>query len=217
MEEVLTTNNNNLNDLNNNDEKNNEEIDEIIITKLIKISTLICVILCSLPSFPLLFPIYIIFFVTPYKSILVFDGAKKRLIKGNRGLWGCCPYKYSCFRNIERIYNLSQIQKVKMYRTSSPDPQVAFNKLYFINCDIYSLDNEKEPLFTQVPFSQEKYDEFITFFKKHFNTEIIPLEVDINNYDVNNQDIDLYPQSNEFNQTSNKPVEDESTPFPISP
>ena len=80
---------------------------------------------------------------------------------------------------------------MKIYRTSIPDPNVGFNKIYFINCDIYSIDNQMESLFNNIPFNQDKYDELVAFLKKYLNTEVIPFEVDINTYDVNNNA--LYP------------------------
>ena len=108
---------------------------------------------------------------------------------------GCRISKCSKYYS-NKTYNLSQIKKVKIYRTSKADPNIVFNKLYYINCCVYSTDGQTDDLFPGIPFNQEKYDEIVTFFKKHFNTEIIPFETDINTYDVNNDsndNNDLYP------------------------
>ena len=71
-----------------------------------------------------------------------------------------------------------------------------------------------ESLFSGIEYTKEKYDEFINFFKKHVNTEIIPIEEDMNDDHENNED---YPILSEVNQISTKPIKDESAASPIYP
>ena len=79
------------------------------------------------------------------------------------------------------------MKKIRIYVYSRPDPTIGFKKLYFINCEIYSIDNEKEDLFVDVKYDKEAFDRYISFFKKYFNTEFEPLEVakDIKEYNLN--------------------------------
>ena len=92
---------------------------------------------------------------------------------GYRGICGCRIRKCPCEGINNKIYDLSQIQKVKIYRTSQPDPNKGFNKLYFINFDIYSIDNQMESLFNNIPFNQDKYDELVAFLKKYLNNNAL--------------------------------------------
>ena len=174
-----------------NDEKIAKVKEEIVVQNLMSPCLAAFMIIFSLFFIPFIFPIILIWFNTPYKNILVFDGVNKVLIKSFRGICGCCICTCCCLGGKIKRYYLSQIQKVKIYRTSIPDPNVGFNKIYFINCDIYSIDNQMESLFNNIPFNQDKYDELVSFLKKYLNTEVIPFEVDINTYDVNNNA--LYP------------------------
>ena len=194
MEETPTSDNSiNFNNLSNNDEKNTKDIDEIVIQKLMGTCEAVAMAIFSFFFIQFIYPIILIWFYTPYKKIIFFDKINKVLILGYRGICGCRIRKCPCEGINNKIYDLSQIQKVKIYRTSQPDPNKGFNKLYFINCDIYSNDGQMESLIEHIPFNQDKYDEVINFFQKYINTEVIPLEVDINTYDVNNNNNYLYP------------------------
>ena len=191
---------NKLNDITNSEEKYTKEIDEIEIEHI----THPCLAVFLFIICMIFIPFNIVLIVTGcdmyYKKIIFYDEVEKELIKTFVGIWKSCKC-CECLQPNKRIYDLTQIQKVKIYRTSIPDPVVAFKKIYFIKCDIYSLDNQTETVFDRIPYSKEKFDEFVTFFQKHLNTEIIPLEVDINNYNVNNNDNGDFPLLNEQNQT----------------
>ena len=194
MEETPTSDNIiNFNNLSSNDEENSKIQDEIVIDKFMNTCVAVISLILLFIFFHIFFPLFL--FEIPYKKILIFDKINNVLIFTYTGMLGCRISKCSkYYRN--KTYNLSQIKKVKIYRTSEADPNIVFNKLYYINCCVYSTDGQTDDLFPGIPFNQEKYDEIVTFFKKHFNTEIIPFETDINTYDVNNDsndNNDLYP------------------------
>ena len=166
-----------------NQEENNE-IDELIIMYFFKFCScpdIICYILVFLFFF---FPlgIIIIYCRIPYKRLIGIDKKNKLLIIYNTGLIVCC-------KMFQKPYNLDNIEKIKLYIYSTSDPNVGFNKLYFINCQIYSFDGEKKELFGGIKYDKETFERYELFFKKYFETEIEPLEAakDISEYNVNDQ------------------------------
>ena len=109
-------------------------------------------------------------------------------------MFSCCR----CTRFIEKAYYLWKIKKVRIYLSSIPDPKIGFHKFYFINCDVYSLNNELESLFSNIEYSKEKFDEFVSFFQGHLNPEVITIEIDMSDVNKNNTS---YPLLSEQNQT----------------
>ena len=135
---------------------------------------------CSFPAifffmFANIFIFFIIPFFTlycckPYKRMIKIDKKNKILIIYNTGVIPCCKLT-------SKSYSLNDIKKIRMYVYSTPDRKVGFNKLYFINCEIYSKRGETEKLFSGVEYDKETFERLTSFFNKHFNTEIEPIEV----------------------------------------
>ena len=211
MEEESSVNNyNKLNYPDSKEETSGNEIDEIVVEYLKHPCFAVFLFFFAIPFIPFVFPVIIIWFVDPYKRIIIYDGINKLLKLSYRGILGCsCPC--ACMGTAAKIYNLSQVQKVKIFRTSIPDPKIGFNQIYFINCDIYSTNGQIESLFSNIKYSKEKFDEFVSFFQKHLNTEVIPLEVDIDDIE-NNDNNAVYPLDD---TTPTKPANDESAPKPV--
>ena len=152
--------------------------------------------------------IFILLTVAPYKRKIVIDEVRKTLVIFMQGIIGCCPTG-------ERLYNFNQIQKIRLFITSKPDPKVGFNKLYFINCEIYSLEGEKNALFMDIPYEEEKYKQFISFFQRHLNTEFDPLEIIFNALPKENDLVNITKSGNE-NKMIDKPFIDGSAAIPIA-
>ena len=111
--------------------------------------------------------IYVCF---PSKTQIEIDEDRKVLSIYNRGIVQCC-----C-RFGEKTFNLKNIKKIRLYTTWRHDPKVGFNKLYYMNCDIISLNDESEILFENFEYDEKKYAEFATYFKKHLKIEVESLE-----------------------------------------
>ena len=94
-----------------------------------------------------------------------------------------------------KSYSLTTIKKIRIYVYSTPDPQIGFNKLYFINCEIYSINGDKEILFSDVKYDKDTFERFVSFFKKHFKTEIETIETakDKSEYNINDVN-NMYPE-----------------------
>ena len=123
--------------------------------------------------------LFLVYFREPYKRIVIIDEDKKELIVCNRGLLSCC-----C--NFDGItYDLKNIKKIRLYATWRPDPKVGFKKLYYMNCEIISLNDESGKLFENIDYDEKKHAEFVTFFKKHLKTEVEPLETATRAKDLN--------------------------------
>ena len=152
--------------------------------------------------------IFILLTVAPYKRKIVIDEVRKTLVIFMKGIIGCCKIG-------EILYNLNQIQKIRLFITSKPDPKIGFNKLYFINCEIYSLEGEKNALFMDIPYEEAKYKQFISFFQRHINTEFDPLEVIFNALPKENDLVNITDSGNE-NKMIDKPFIDGSAAIPIA-
>ena len=176
----------NLNDTQdetNKDDENSDQ-DELIAFYFFKY--------CSCPAiFFFMFANIFIFFIIPffslyccrpYKRMIKIDKKNKILIIYNTGVIPCCKLT-------SKSYSLNDIKKIRMYVYSTPDRKVGFNKLYFINCEIHSLNEIKEELFSEVRYDKETFDRCTLFFKKYFETEIEPLEIakDKSEYNLNEQ------------------------------
>ena len=129
------------------DEKSNDnsDIDELIVAYNFK-----C---CGCPNifftvmiiitFPFVFFCY--YCNAPYKKVVIIDKKNKTLIVCSKGMIPCCKLA-------PRTFRFEIIKKIRIYISSKPDPNVGFEKLYFINCEIYSVNDEKEDLFIDVKY-----------------------------------------------------------------
>ena len=102
-----------------------------------------------------------------------------------------------------KSYDLNNIERIRIYVYSTPDPKVAFNKLYYINCEIYISKEIKDLLFGSIRYDKETLDRFEQFFKRFCETEVEPIEaakdiseynkkVELNNYNMNNNNNNNY-------------------------
>ena len=162
----------------------NDDIDELIVMYFFKCCSCEAIFLSIFQIFFLWFPILAImwYFRDPYKRMIKIDKKNNTLLVYNTGLIPCCKLT-------PKPYSLNNIKKIRIYVYSMPDPKVGFNKLYFVNCEIYSLNGEKEELFKDAKYDKEIFDKYEQFFKKYFETEIEPLEVakDKSEYNINSQ------------------------------
>jgi hypothetical protein len=148
-------------------------------------------------------------------DVAAIDEERKTLIIGNKGIMGCCYFN-------ETTYHLSQIKKVRIFVTWKPDPKIGFNKLYFVNCEIYSLTDEKNDLFVDVPYEEGKFNQFIAFFQRHLTTEFEPIENAISAINVipvdGNNTIGISPVDNPapIDQVIAKPSINESAALPVA-
>ena len=208
-------NSNNLNNQNNNIPNNVIAKEQIIVSYFYGCCLAILYITVSIIF--LWCPFYLIFFgfFTPYKRIVTIDEERKTLIIGNKGIMGCCYFN-------ETTYHLSQIKKVRIFVTWKPDPKIGFNKLYFVNCEIYSLTDEKNDLFVDVPYEEGKFNQFIAFFQRHLTTEFEPIENAISAINVipvdGNNTIGISPVDNSapIDQVIAKPSINESAALPVA-
>ena len=126
---------------------------------------IILIIGIIIPIFFLPFYIFI-----PDKTQIIIDEDKKELIKHESGKLSCC-----CHCDDKTFY-LKSIKKIRLYATWRPDPKIGFNKLYYMNCEVISLNDESEKLFENIEYDEKKYAEYAAYFKKHLKTEVEPLE-----------------------------------------
>ena len=100
------------------------------------------------------------------------DKKNKVLIVYDRTLILCgCRYGL-------KSYYYTIIKKIRIFVNSTPDRKIGFRKLYYINCEIYYIDGQKEDLFSCRNCDKELFDRYVTFFKKYFDTEVEPLEME---------------------------------------
>ncbi len=131
----------------------------------------------------------------PYKR-------KIRIDKRNNLLTGYNTSIIPCYELNPKSYDLNNIERIRIYVYSTPDPKVAFNKLYFITGEIYISKEKKDLLFGDVRYDKETFDRYVQFFKNSCETEIIPIEeaqdkstynkdFELNNFNMNSYD---YPK-----------------------
>ena len=149
-----------------------------------------------------------------YKKMMRVDKKNKVLKVYDKALIPCC-----CDYFVKSYY-FTTIKKIRIYVYSKPDPKIGFSKLYFINCEIYSIDGQKEYLFSRVKYDKELFDRYVSFFKKYFDTEVEPIEMakDMTAFDIlimNNpiSNSNEYPEESEIN--TNKPNNNEGAALPV--
>ena len=175
------------------EEKNKEESDDKLIVRYV-------MKYCGCPDillliFPFIFlPIFFLFHTTtPYKQIIKIEKANNILMIYFTGLIPCCKL------SPRKSYNLTDIEKIRIYVYSIPHPTIGFTKLYFINCEIYSINGDKEILFSDVKYDKDTFERFVSFFKKHFKTEIETIETakDKSEYNINDVN-NMYPEDQDL-------------------
>ena len=151
-------------------ENDTKDFDEIIIFYYFGWCCIIVCIICTVIF--IFFPciIYCNLIRPAYKAVIAVDKKKKLLIIGNRGIIKCC-----CIFD-QKYYFLNSIKNIKIEITYRDDPNIGFGKLYYINGYIYSYDDNCEALFKDINYTKEKYDYFVSFYKKYFNNIEEPLE-----------------------------------------
>ena len=196
-----------------NDKETNDGIDELIILYYFTICScpfiiIIIVLVINLPMF------FIFGCTAPYKKMMQVDKKNKVLKVYDKALISC-----GCNRNIKSYY-FTTIKKIRIYVYSTPDPKIGFSKLYFINCEIYSVDGQKEDLFSGIKYDKESFDRYVSFFKKYFDTEVEPIEMakDMNildEFNINNpiSNSNEYPEESEIK--TNKPDNNEGAALPV--
>ena len=200
---------------NENKKTNQDSIDELTVVYFFKCCSIFVIIFTIVYIILIWFPVLFFCFycAAPYKRVVIIDEDKQILIVCNKGMIPCCKLN-------PKSYALKNIQKVRIYVTWQPDPNIGFNKLYCINCEIYSIDGQNEELFSTIKYDKETFDRYISYFKKHFNTEFEPIEMAkrADEYSgLNNGNIvdNNYPEEKDIIET--KPIVDESAALPILP
>ena len=193
------------------DVKNRKNVDEIIISYYFKscscyviFFTFLCILFLWCPAFFILF-----FCVDPYKRVIIVDLIRNVLIICDRGMIPCCKLK-------PKTYFINSIKKVIIYITWKKDETIGFNKLYFINCDIISIEGENEILFSDIEYTEEKLNKFLTFFRTYFDTEFRPAD---NKYipDLPNEINNPMTTNTGFDENKEvKPLQNEEAAIPVN-
>ena len=157
-----------LNDTNNNEQKISNITEKIVL--FYHFSWPVIIFLC-IHSLCIIF-FFFDFFLVPYKRVIIIDEKRKIIIICDKAIIGICKLG-------QKIYEISQVKKVRIYVTSKPDPKKGFSKLYYINCDIFSNNGEQESLFGPIDYTEEKFNKVSKILEKHLNTEVVPKEVEV--------------------------------------
>jgi len=180
-------------------ESNDNGTDEIEIFNKIDCGTIIGLVFAFIFFF--WFPVlYIVLIVDEMRRVAIIDKTNKTLIIRSRGIIKCCCSCCSCCINKGRTYFLHEIKNVKIQVTTKDDPNIGFGKLYFINGYIYSQNDECETLFSDIKYTDEKYNKFVSFFQKYIHTIDEPLEMvknGCNNAPLSSNDILNKPSPND--------------------
>ena len=140
------------------------DIDELIISQ--ECPTLIIFLIAIISPLFLFFPLLFI----PNKRVVILDSVKKKIIFCEKNIFGC---------NLgmkKKIYDYSQIKRIKLYLSSRQDEERPFDRLYFINCDIFSFDGLQDSLFSSLNYDESKFNNFVKTFEKHLNIEVETME-----------------------------------------
>ena len=98
----------------------------------------------------------------------------------------------------QRNYNYCQIRRIKLYVSSTPDKERPFDKLYYMNCDIFSVDGQQDSLFSAIKYDELQFNNFIKDFEKHLNIEVETIDDCIKNNNLNNiTDDKIIPNNND--------------------
>ena len=192
------------------DEKDKMDLDELIIFYYYKCCSFMFIIFTIFSILFIWFPVFLIvhFCIMPHKRVVIIDEINKILIICDKGMIPCCKLN-------PKTYFLDNIKKVIIYITTKPDPKIGFKKLYFVNCIIVSLDGQEETLFKDIGYeNDEKLNEIITYFRRHFDTEFRPEDV-VKVGDISKEDNNIITTNSDDNYIANKPSINDEAAMPI--
>ena len=86
---------------------------------------------------------------------------------------------------MKKIYDYSQIKKIKLYLSSRTDLERPFDRLYFINCDVFSFDGLQDSLFNSFKYDKYIFNYIAKSFEKHLNIEFETMEAYKKNLIIN--------------------------------
>lgn len=175
-------------------ETNDDGIDEIEIYSTLSCGYIISWIILTIMFLWCPCICYMLLKNSGCRNVAAIDKKSKTLILGKRGfVISCCLFQ-------RKTYFLKEIKNVKIQVISKDDPKVGFGKLHFINGYIYSQKDECQTLFSYIEYTDEKYNEFVSFFKKYIHTIEEPLEKVKSKHkalSIHSNDIENKPYSNE--------------------
>ena len=205
-----------LNNFENNLKSNEKDTDEIIISYKYNCCEIFLPVLWIYFFLWCPYVFYESLIHDQHKKVIIIDKKKKLLILAHRGIISCCD----CCVFKDKIYDLNEIKNVKIQVSSRDNPKVGFGKLYFINGYVYSTNNDCETLFSDIEYTNEKYNQFISFFKKYVNIIDEPLEMIKNGCNCESiENIEIITTKNSGDEENNiiegKPSINESAAIPV--
>lgn len=167
------------------EEKNTIDIDEIIIKKetIVLIVFIFTLFLIPLPL--------VIGIGLPYKYVVILDSKKKRITVCQKNIFGCVIGR-------QKIYDYCHINKIRLYVSSGHTFERTIEKIYYINCDIFSIDGEQDKLFNEIRYDEFKFKSFAEYFEKHLNIKVESVDIQKKNTNLNNvTDNKITPTNND--------------------
>ena len=180
------------------EDKQNKEISQLTVSYYFKCCSCLYIALFIIFLLTIWLPFLMITFysIFPYKKMVIIDEIREILILFDKALIPCCKLN-------KKTFFMNSIKKVIIYITWTTDTKIGFNKIYFINCELISTNDMKEILFEKIENKQNKLNEILEFFRKHFDTEFKPAEDQKNPIEENNM-ISAVPEKNEITQSTNE-------------
>ena len=100
----------------------------------------------------------------PYKYVVILV-KKKRITVFQKNIFGCKIDR-------QKIYDYCHIKKRRLYVSSCHIFERPFEKIYYMNCDIFSNDGEQDKLFNAIRYNELKFKSFVEYFEKHLNIKV---------------------------------------------
>ena len=164
--------------------KNDDNVDELVILYYFKCCSGEIIFLTIIFSIVIFFPfIFFLFYCRkPYKNVVIIDQKQKVLMICDKGMIPCCKIN-------AKTFSLNNIKKIEISEAGFKNGPFKYQTMKG-----YILFNTGEKLLLfSLKYDEQKLNEVLSFFKKYFNTEFIPLKnlVDINNIPPkgNNNDV----------------------------
>ena len=197
--------------INSKEEKNESKPDELIAFYHFKCCSCIIIFLTIMYLIFIWFPVlFFIFYCRfPYKRLVIIDKIKNILILCSKGMIPCCKLD-------PKTFYLNSIKKVIIYITWINDTKIGFNKLYFMNCDLISTEGMRENIIYGIEYNENKLNEYLTFFRKYFETEFIPADNQNPNFPSGDNSQALFVQNQDDNDMIAKPSINEDAAMPIN-